>query len=121
MLWITLHIPDLPLQTATRGLLPQVPVAITATSVRQDEIVKGNGLGSGNTDPDATLSPLAVRAERNGNPKTPGDGRVYHIGFTASDGNGGTCTGTALVCVPHDQRPTGVCIDGGPLYDSLKP
>ena len=32
MLWITLHIPDLPLQTATRGLLPQVPVAITATS-----------------------------------------------------------------------------------------
>lgn len=97
------------------------PITITATSVRQDEIVKGNGLGSGNTDPDATLIPLAVRAERNGNPKTPGNGRVYHIGFTASDGHGGTCTGTALVCVPHDQRPTGVCIDGGPLYDSLKP
>ena len=32
MLWITLHLPDLSLQAATRGLLPQVPVAITATS-----------------------------------------------------------------------------------------
>ena len=31
MLWISLHLPDLSLQAATRGLLPQVPVAITAT------------------------------------------------------------------------------------------
>ncbi len=32
MLWISLHLPDLSLQAATRGLLPQVPVAITETS-----------------------------------------------------------------------------------------
>ena len=32
-----------------------------------------------------------------------GDGRVYRIGFSAKDGAGGTCTGTVLVGVPHDQ------------------
>lgn len=96
-------------------------VTITATSVRQDEKVKDTGAGSGNTSPDATLSPLAVRAERNGNPKTPGNGRVYTIGFTADDGNGGTCSGTVKVCVPHDQRPGATCVDEGPLYDSLVP
>ena len=29
MLWIALHLPDLSLQVATRGLLPQIPVVIT--------------------------------------------------------------------------------------------
>src|ERR1700752_2011474 len=32
MLWIALHIPDLSLQVATRGLLPQIPVVITETT-----------------------------------------------------------------------------------------
>lgn len=96
-------------------------VTIAATSVRQDEAVRETGVGSGNTAPDATLSPLAVRAERNGNPKSPGNGRVYHIDFTADDGNGGMCTGTVNVCVPHDQRPGATCVDGGPLYNSLAP
>lgn len=93
------------------------PVTITPNSVFQDEAVLGGS--SGNTSPDATLSPLTVRAERNGNPKTPGDGRVYHIGFTANDGKGGSCTGTATVCVPHDQGQGNACIDGGALFDSL--
>ncbi len=90
------------------------PVSITATSVFQDEPVPG-------TSPDATLSPLAVRAERNGNPKTPGNGRVYHVSFTADDGQGGTCTGEVTVCVPHDQGNGSTCVDEGPLYDSLVP
>ncbi len=96
-------------------------VTITATSVSQDEAVRETGVGAGNTAPDATLSPLAVRAERNGNPKSPGNGRVYHIGFTADDGNGGQCTGTVSVCVPHDQGKGSACVDGGPLYNSLAP
>jgi len=96
-------------------------VTITATSVSQDEAVRETGIGSGNTAPDATISPLAVRAERNGNPKSPGNGRVYHVNFTADDGNGGQCTGTVNVCVPHDQRPGATCVDGGPLYNSLAP
>jgi hypothetical protein len=95
------------------------PVTITATSVSQDEAVLEKGTGSGVTSPDASLSPLAVRAERNGNPKTPGDGRVYRVGFTAEDGQGGSCTGSVTVCVPHDQRPSGTCVDGGSLYDSI--
>jgi len=97
------------------------PVTITATAIFQDEAVNTNGVGAGNTSPDATLSPLAVRAERNGNPKSPGNGRVYHITFMAEDGMGGVCNGTVQVCVPHDQRPGSTCVDGGPLYDSLVP
>ncbi|MBI2986154.1 MAG: hypothetical protein HYY45_05230, partial [Deltaproteobacteria bacterium] len=96
-------------------------VTITAAAIKQDELVRETGVGSGNTAPDATLSPLAVRAERNGNPKSPGNGRVYHIDFTADDGKGGQCTGAVTVCVPHDQRPGATCVDGGPLYNSLAP
>lgn len=76
------------------------PVTITATSVTQDEST--NGTGDGDTCPDAILSPLQVRAERAGS----GDGRVYRIDFTADDGNGGTCSGTVNVSVPHDQSGT---------------
>jgi hypothetical protein len=95
------------------------PVTITATGVTQDEKVRTPGAGSGNTSPDAALSPLAVRAERNGNPKTPGNGRVYHISFTADDGQGGSCNGAVNVCVPHDRRPGATCVDGDPLYNSI--
>jgi len=88
------------------------PLTIMATSIFQDEPVLGPG--SGNTSPDAILSPLTVRSERSGK----GDGRVYHIDFMADDGNGNTCTGTVQVCVPHDQGQGSQCVDGGPLYDS---
>ncbi|PJE64255.1 MAG: hypothetical protein COU90_03720 [Candidatus Ryanbacteria bacterium CG10_big_fil_rev_8_21_14_0_10_43_42] len=93
-------------------------VVVTATGVWQDEEVNAIGNGDGNTSPDASLSPLEVRAERNGNKNTPGDGRVYHIFFDADDGNGGTCSGEVTVCVPHDQGNGNLCVDGGALYDS---
>jgi hypothetical protein len=62
-----------------------------------------------------------VRAERSG----LGDGRVYHIDFTATDTQNQTCMGDVTVCVPHDQgqiRARGHgkakedvgCIDEGP-------
>lgn len=44
MLWISLHLPDLSLQTATRGLLPHVPVAITATSGNRTLIHAANAV-----------------------------------------------------------------------------
>ena len=50
------------------------PVTIVATSVRQDEPTTGQGQGAGNTFTDASLTPLAVRSERNGNPKTRATG-----------------------------------------------
>jgi len=96
-------------------------VTVTVDSVSQDEAVNAKGHGAGNTTPDATLYPLAVRAERNGNKKTPGDGRVYHIDFSAVDENGNVCAGSTTVCVPHDKGGSSTCVDGGPLYDSTDP
>ena len=96
-------------------------VTIVATSVRQDEPTTGQGQGAGNTFTDASLSLLAVRSERNGNKKTLGDGRVYHIAFTATDtsASANTCTGEVTVCVPHDQGNGNYCLDGGPLFSSI--
>lgn len=93
-------------------------VAITVESIYQDEPVKGTGSGDTSPDGNGVGTPTAqVRAERAGN----GDGRVYHIAFTADDGNGGTCEGTVLVSVPKSQGKNGAAVDGGVLYDSTKP
>lgn len=78
-------------------------VVVTATDVSSNEPV--DAPGSGNTAPDAQLDPLAVRAERSGQ----GNGRVYAISFVADDGRGGRCTGSVLVCVPHDQGKGSAC------------
>ena len=96
-------------------------VSIAIDSIRQDEPVLEAGTGSGKTCPDGAgvdTDTAEVRAERAGNPKVPGDGRVYHIAFTADDGLGGTCTDKVTVCVPHNQRPGSTCVDQGPLFDS---
>jgi PKD repeat protein len=91
------------------------PVTITITRVTQDEPV--NGLGDGETSPDAMgvgTSVVKVRAERSGT----GDGRVYHIDFTADDGKGGVCTSKITVCAPHDRGKDNTCGDHGRLFDS---
>ena len=96
------------------------PVTITVTGITQDEPV--NGTGDGDTGPDGAgvgTSTAQVRAERAGSKKTPGNGRVYQISFTADDGNGGTCDGSVKVCVPHDQGKGNACIDDGQNYNSL--
>lgn len=97
------------------------PVTITIDSIFQDEPVSVQG--AGNTAPDGRgvgTDVAEVRAERSGTKKVPGNGRVYHIAFTADDGNGGTCAGTVQVCVPHDESGE-ECVDDGPLYDSTCP
>lgn len=90
------------------------PVAINVTGVRQDEPVLG--MGSGDLCPDAAgligASPW-VRAERAGG----GNGRVYHIKFTAIDPGGAGCFGEVTVCVPRNQGAGG-CVDGGALFSS---
>jgi hypothetical protein len=89
------------------------PVSLTVTSIFQDEAV--NAPGSGNTAPDGQgvgTATAQVRAERVGG----GNGRVYHIRFTASDGQGGSCNGEVLVGVP--QNNNGTAVDDGALYDS---
>ena len=92
------------------------PVAVAVTGVRQDEPLDDRG--DGNTIPDAVLAGGAVklRAERSG----LGDGRVYHVAFTATSG-GRSCQGSVQVCVPHDQGRGAACVDQGPLHDSTAP
>ena len=62
---------------------------IAVTSVRQDEPTIGTG--GGDVAPDAVIQAdgtVLLRAER----ANSGDGRVYHVAFTASDGYGGSCS-----------------------------
>jgi hypothetical protein len=89
--------------------------AISVTGVTQDEPV--NGLGDGDTGPDAQLGPsaaqLQLRAERSGT----GDGRVYRVAFAVTDQGGASCSGTVIVGVPHSQKTTPV--DSGGSFNSL--
>jgi hypothetical protein len=99
------------------------PVAITVTGIFQDEAVKAKGSGSGNTCPDGGglfTDTAWVRAERDGNPKQPGNGRVYTVAFTATDAVGAECSGVVRACVPHDRGQGLACIDDGPAYDSTR-
>lgn len=92
------------------------PVTITITDVTQDEPV--NGLGDGNTASDAANingASVDIRAERSG----LGDGRVYHILFTATDDQGATCQGDVTVSVPHDQSGAPAVDSAPPSYPSL--
>ncbi len=93
------------------------PVTLTVIGVRQDEPVLTPG--SDTTSPDAVIQAgsAAVRAER----LSTGNGRVYHLAFTATDGHGGTCTGDVTVGVPHSMGKGVIAIDGGPAYDSTIP
>jgi hypothetical protein len=88
---------------------------ISITSIKQDEPT--NGLGDGDVSPDATLSPAQVRAERSGT----GDGRVYVVILTATDGSGGSCNGTVQVIVPHSMKKPITAVNSGATYDSLEP
>ena len=94
-------------------------VTLSITGITQDEPV--NDEADGNTSPDATIGAngaFKVRAERSGQ----GDGRVYRVAFTASDGEGGSCSGIGRIGVPHDQGGQPVPIDSAPpSYNSLLP
>ena len=91
-------------------------VTITIDGIFQDERV--NAKGDGNTSPDGDgvgTDTAQLRSERSGNE----NGRVYEISFTADDGNGGSCSGTVQVGVPHDKKDTPV--NDGTIYDSTLP
>jgi FG-GAP repeat protein len=89
------------------------PVTITINQIKQDEPT--DGTGDGHTCPDGQgigTSTAQIRAERS----AQGNGRVYTIFFTASDGNGGSCQGSVTVCVPRTNN--GTCTNGGANFDS---
>jgi hypothetical protein len=83
------------------------------TGVTQDEKVVGP---PGTTSPDAVLGTsgdsVLLRAERD----PMGDGRVYTISFSVSDGED-SCTGTVSVSVPRKKGEK--AYDSGQKYNSL--
>lgn len=93
-------------------------VTIEITGVTQDEPV--NGLGDGDSSPDAviqigaTVDTVLLRGERAGNR----NGRVYEVTFDATDGFE-SCTGAVKMQVPHSRK--GTAIDDGQPYDSTMP
>jgi uncharacterized repeat protein (TIGR01451 family) len=106
-------------------------IKIAVIGVRQDEPVsrrhddddghnRGGRHGDCDGDDDDHHAPDAfikghkaqLRAERLGH----GNGRVYHLSFTATDTAGASCSATVKTCVPHDKRRP--CVDDGSLYDS---
>lgn len=90
-------------------------IDITITGIFQDEPVDAPGTG-GVTGPDGMgvgFSYAQLRAERvNG-----GNGRVYHVYFTATDEEGLSCDGEVIVGVPVS-RLINPAVDDGPIYDS---
>jgi hypothetical protein len=92
------------------------PITVRIDGISQDEAT--DDLGDGRTCADASgvgTSSALLRSERSGQ----GDGRVYHLSFTATDPDGFSCSGVVTTCVPHDQGQGATCVDQGPLYDSL--
>jgi hypothetical protein len=87
---------------------------IQITGVTQDEPT--NGSEDGDTPVDAVINSdgtVLLRAERVGD----GNGRVYHIHFTASDFEG-SASGVVDVNVPQNKNAP--VIDDGELYDSTR-
>lgn len=96
------------------------PVTITIDAIRQDEPVDTTGDGCFSPDGDGIGTGTAwVRSERCGPANRAGNGRVYHISFTADDGRGGFCSGEVRVGVPHDRKA--VPQDDGAAFDSTVP
>ncbi|MEZ4736529.1 MAG: tandem-95 repeat protein [Caldilineaceae bacterium] len=82
-------------------------ITITIDTIFQDEPVAGEADGHGIG---TAMAHLRAEYDQNGN------GRTYHIGFTAADGNGGSCSGSVHVGVPLNDG--GPVVDDGALYDS---
>jgi 6-phosphogluconolactonase len=92
------------------------PVSLTIESIRQDEPVDAAGDGAKAPDGSGVGTPFArLRADRAGT----GNGRVYHVGFSARDGGNESCSGVVRIAVPHDRGSEAV--DDGALYDSTRP
>ena len=88
--------------------------AIEITAVTQDEPTRGDG--DGDTPIDAFIQAdgiVMLRAERS----AMGDGRVYHIHYTATNA-AGRASGIVRVAVPRVRNA--VTTDGGGLYDSTR-
>jgi hypothetical protein len=94
------------------------PVHAVVDAVFQDEPVGRLTRGPSGAD---AMGVGSERVELRAESRERGDGRVYHVAFSANDGQGGSCSGEVAVCVPRSGlRRSDVCVDQGPLYDSTQ-
>lgn len=94
-------------------------IQVTIEEVFQDEPVESFACGGAGKADAIGLGTAQVKLRAESLER--GDGRVYHVGFSADDGRGGSCEGTASVCVPRNGlRRSDRCVDQGPLYDSTE-
>ncbi|MCC6406160.1 MAG: PKD domain-containing protein [Planctomycetes bacterium] len=95
------------------------PVTIYVDAITQDEPRDAKGNHDGKTKVDAEykgVGPLVwIRSERS----TLGNGRVYHIRFTAMDDKGAFCQGVLIVSVPLVLGTP--AIDDGQCCESIPP
>ena len=77
-------------------------VSLEVAGVAKNEAASGAGSGKEGADwrPGPNPNQIWLRAERSGG----GNGRTYTLTIRAVDSQGETCTGTAVVTVPHDSR-----------------
>jgi hypothetical protein len=89
-------------------------VSVRVTGVTQDESAgPGDHCLSAMVDANGSCQ---LRAERS----AKGNGRVYRVSYTASDGKGGSCDGSLLVAVPHDQGHRSA-VDDGQTVNAMGP
>ena len=85
----------------------------TVTQVCQDEPPNFENIAAWAVDADGVgTSSASVRAQRSGTRTAPGNGRVYHVFYSAS-----SCYGEATVGVPA--TVTSTAADDGALYNSV--
>ncbi len=119
--------PSTMVATATRsmrrlsiyGVTGGTSPGVTIDAICQDEppndgiptiSIDGGGVGTASG---------TVRTERSGSAQNPGNGRVYRIFFTATDGgSGAVCSGQVTVGIPFVMNQAAV--DNGALFDSTK-
>ena len=108
-----LQVPMFPLDQGWRGVAIAGATGATVTRVCQDEAPNFENIAAWAVDANGVgTSALSVRAQRSGTRTAPGNGRVYHIYYTAS-----ACTGKVTVGVPT--VASGTAVDDGPMYDSV--
>jgi RHS repeat-associated protein len=109
----SLQSPMYPLDQGWRRVNITGVTGATVTQVCQDEPPNFENVAAWAVDADGVgTSAVSVRAQRSGTRTAPGNGRVYHIYYTAS-----TCSGQVTVGVPTVAN--GIAGDDGALYDSV--
>jgi prepilin-type N-terminal cleavage/methylation domain-containing protein len=94
-------------------------VGIRVSSIFQDELTNFETLNAWAIDGGGVGTSTAfIRAQRSGTRSSPGNGRVYHINFVASDNHGLYCAGE--VKPPVAPSSGGTAVDDGATYDSTK-